>query len=58
MSLEVSRKQLELSRVRLAKQELEFKLEQNMEEINRLREHIKIQESKEKDLLEEINNLK
>ena len=58
MSLEVSRKKLELGRVRLAKQELEFKLEQNMEEINRLQEHIKVQESKEKDLLEEINNLK
>lgn len=57
MSLELKRKQLELARVQMARNELEFKIEEKSDEINRLREHIKIQEQKEKELVEEINNL-
>ena len=44
MSLEKNKKQLELERVRLAKRELEFKIEEKLEEIERLKLHIKVQD--------------
>lgn len=43
MTLDQKRKQLELQRVTLGKQELEFKIEEMKEEIKRLESHIEIQ---------------
>ena len=54
MSLEVKRKKLELVRVQAARQELEFKIEERMHEIDKLKEHIKIQLDKEAELIKEL----
>lgn len=54
MSLELKRKELELSRVELARQELELKIEERMDEINRLEKMIEIQKAKETELKAEI----
>ena len=56
-SLDVKRKQLELARVQMARTEMEFKVEERQEEINKLKEHIKGQEQKEQDLTLEIKSL-
>lgn len=53
-SIEVKRKKLELSRVELARQEQEFKIEERMEEVNRLRSMIEIQKNKENELKAEL----
>jgi hypothetical protein len=50
MALEINRKKLELSRVKLAREELEFKIEERNEEIKRLLEHIEIQKKREAEL--------
>lgn len=50
MSLELKKKQLELSRVRLARQEMELKIEERMEEIKRLEDFIRIQLEKEAEI--------
>ena len=55
--LDKKRKQLEYSRVQLAKQELELKIEERLDEIERLKEHIKIQIKREEELKKELNNL-
>ena len=57
MSIEIKRKKLELARVQMAKSELEFKVEERIEEINKFKEHVKVQSEKEKELLEEIETL-
>ncbi len=44
MSLEQKKKQLELERVKLSKRELEFKIEERLEEIERLKAHVKVQD--------------
>lgn len=54
MSLDKKRKQLELSRVTLAREELELKIEERLEEIERLKSHIEIQKEKELSLIKEI----
>lgn len=54
MSLELKRKQLELSRVELARQEQELKIEERMDEIGRLEKTIEIQKAKETELKSEI----
>jgi len=54
MSLEIKRKQLELSRVILAREEMEFKIEEMKEEIKRLEGFVVIQEEKIKTLKQEI----
>lgn len=54
MSIELKRKQLELSRVELARQEQEFKIEEKMDEISRLKNTIEIQKSREIELKAEI----
>jgi hypothetical protein len=41
--LDRKRKELELMRVELGKQELEFKIEERLDEVRRLREHIETQ---------------
>lgn len=55
MSLEKKKKEMELRRVETARMELELKIEERMDEIHRLQEHIKIQLEKEQQLKEEIN---
>jgi hypothetical protein len=56
-SIDLKRKSLELSRVQLARQEQEFKIEERMEEIYRIEAMIKIQITKEEDLKAEITAL-
>lgn len=57
MSLEKKRKQLELSRVEIARKELEFKIEEREDDIRRLKEYIQIQLNKEQELKKEIEGL-
>lgn len=52
--IELKRKKLELSRVELAKQEQELKIEEKLEEIERLKSVIEIQIKKENELKAEI----
>lgn len=52
--IDVKRKKLELSRVQLARQEQEFKIEERLEEIARLNSNIEIQRKKEEELIAEI----
>lgn len=46
MTLEEKKKELELERVKLAKKELEYKVEEKLAEIDRLKEHILIQDKR------------
>lgn len=55
--MELKRKKLELSRVSLAREEQEFKIEERMEEIKRLQVMIEIQMKKEQELQAEIAKL-
>jgi peptidoglycan hydrolase CwlO-like protein len=55
--LDIKRKELELGRVEQARKELEFKIEERLEEIERLQAHIKIQLEKEEQLKQEIKTL-
>lgn len=57
MSLEKKKKQLELSRVRLAREEMELKIQERMEEIERLEGFIKVQHDKEVELEQELQKL-
>lgn len=52
--LERKKKELELARVKLAKQELELKIEERLEEIKRLQDAITIQDNKTKELEKEL----
>ena len=52
--LEQRRKQLELSRVSLAKEELELKILEKQEEIKRLQEAVEKQKQKENELKVEL----
>jgi peptidoglycan hydrolase CwlO-like protein len=58
MSLEIKRKELELMRVETSRKELEFKIEERLEEIERLQEHIKVQTAKENEIRKELNSLR
>ena len=55
-SLELKKTKAELARVTAAKLEMEFRIEERLEEVNRLQEQIKIQEAKEKELTDKLNN--
>lgn len=55
-SLDRKKKELELSRVQLARQEMEFKIEEREEEIKRLKDFIIIQIQKENEIKLELNN--
>lgn len=57
MSLDKKRKEVELMRVRVAKQEMELRIEERMEEVARLQEHIKVQDQKINDLEKELESL-
>ena len=52
--LELKRLKLELINVSAARHGLEFRIEERLEEISRLKEHIKVQEAKEAELAEKI----
>ena len=52
--LDLKRKKVELLRVSAAKAELELRIHERMEEIDRLKEHIAISEAKEVELAQQI----
>ena len=58
MNLDLKRKELELSRVELARQEQEFKIEERLDDIQRLRSMVEIQKLKEIELKAEISALR
>ena len=52
--LEKKKKRLELARVQLAREELEFKVEERMDEIERLKAAIQIQLEKEEEIRKDL----
>lgn len=56
--LDLKRKQLEYQRVTTAQMDLELKIEERLEEIERLKEHVEIQRLTAIKLKEEINSVK
>lgn len=58
MSLETKRKEVELLKVSAAKAELEFKILEKLEDIERIKQHIELQIKREVELKEEIKLLK
>ena len=52
--LETKRLKLELHKVQAARHELEFRIDERMDEIERIKGHIEIQIAKEKELEEKI----
>lgn len=54
MSLEIKKKKLELARVQVARQELEFKIEEKLEEIERLKAAIEIQIKRESEISKDL----
>ena len=52
--LELKRIKLELIKVAAARHEIEFRIEERLDEIARLKEHVKVQEAKEAELTEKI----
>lgn len=57
MSLEIRRKELELIKVAAARAELEFKILEKEEEIERVKTHILIQLKREAELKAELKGL-
>jgi len=55
--LELKRMKLELIKVAAARSELEFRCDERLDEIERLKEHIKVQLDKEAELQAKINEL-
>lgn len=53
--MEKRKKELELQKVKTARMELELKIDEKLEEIERMKEHIKIQIDKEQSLQQELN---
>jgi hypothetical protein len=58
MTLEQKKYKAELLRVQAAKAEMEYIIEQRMDEIRRLEDNIKKQEDAEKSLMEKIEGIK
>lgn len=54
--LELKRVKLEVIQVAAARAEQEFRIEERMEEIERLKNHIKIQQAKEAELQKKIED--
>lgn len=54
-SLEIKKLQVELLRVSAAKAELELRIEERLDEIERVKEHIKVSEAREKELRIKLN---
>lgn len=57
-ALELKRAEVELSRVRAAREEMELKIMERKSEIARLEENIEIQKAKESELSDKVNSLK
>lgn len=55
-NLETKKMQVELLRVSAGKAELELRIEMALDEIERLKEHIKISEAKETELKNKLNH--
>lgn len=55
--LEIKKIKSELSRVVAAKDELDCRIHERLEEIERLKEHMKIQEAKEIELIQKIKEM-
>ena len=55
--LDIKRKKVELLRVSSAKAELELRVHERMEEVERLQDHIKVQEAKELELAQTIKDM-
>jgi hypothetical protein len=55
--LEKQKRMLELNRVKVARQELELKIELALDEIERLKAHIEIQNKREQELEKDIKEL-
>ena len=53
--LELKRIKLELIKVAAARCEIEFRIEERLDEIERLKDHVKIQEAKEAELQAKID---
>jgi hypothetical protein len=53
-ALEAKKLQVELMRVAAARAEMEFKIMERLEDIERLKEQIKLQEAKEQELKQKI----
>lgn len=58
MNLELKRKEVELMRVQMAKSEMELRIQERQDEVQRLQENIKIQVAAEERLLAELKILK
>lgn len=58
MTFELKKKELEIKRVELAKEEMEFRIMDFQEQIKRLKDNILIQDKKINELKEERNALK
>lgn len=56
--LDLKRKELELQRVTTAQMDLELKIEERLDEIERMKEHVEIQKAAAEKLKEEIKTLK
>lgn len=52
--LETKKTEVELLRVSASKAELELRVQERLEEIDRLNEHIKVSEAKEQELKEKL----
>ena len=53
--LELKRMKLELIKVSAARHELLFRIDERMDDVDRLKEHVKIQEAKEAELQAKID---
>lgn len=58
MSLEVKRKELEIVKLVAARAELEFKILEKQEEIERIKQHIQLNCKREVELKEELKKTK
>lgn len=57
MSLEIKKTKLELLKVAAARAEMEYRIDERLEEIERIKENIKIQIDKEKELEQRIKSM-
>jgi SMC interacting uncharacterized protein involved in chromosome segregation len=57
MEIEIARKKLELKRVELAKDDMEFTILERMADIERLKKNIQTQETRIKELQEQISKM-
>jgi hypothetical protein len=56
-SLDIKRKKVELLRVSAAKADIELRIQERMEEIERLQDNVRISEAKEAELAQTISDM-